>query len=117
MQADVDRDAQRSGPAFGRADRGRRPVETTDARAHVATTGEKGGQCRHGAMRSGSVSSEERRVGKECVRTCRSRWSPYHEKKKKKTQTTYHQHLNDHESHTSHITQSIHTYTSHDASH
>src|SRR3546814_12857050 len=25
--------------------------------------------------------SEERSVGKECVRTCRSRWSPYHEKK------------------------------------
>ena len=22
--------------------------------------------------------SEERRVGKECSRTCRSRWSPYH---------------------------------------
>src|SRR3546814_20550814 len=22
--------------------------------------------------------SEERRVGTECVRTCRSRWSPYH---------------------------------------
>src|SRR3546814_19989466 len=29
--------------------------------------------------------SEERRVGKECVRTFRSRWSPYHEKKKKNT--------------------------------
>src|SRR3546814_13413440 len=27
--------------------------------------------------------SEERRVGKECVSTCRSRWSPYHEKKKR----------------------------------
>src|SRR3546814_3380204 len=27
----------------------------------------------HQAMRS-----EERRVGKECVSTCRSRWSPYH---------------------------------------
>src|SRR3546814_1562111 len=27
---------------------------------------------RHGAR------SEERRVGKECVSTCRSRWSPYH---------------------------------------
>src|SRR3546814_12614848 len=27
--------------------------------------------------------SEECRVGKECVRTCRSRWSPYHEKKTK----------------------------------
>src|SRR3546814_11034109 len=25
--------------------------------------------------------SEERRVGKECVSTNRSRWSPYHEKK------------------------------------
>src|SRR3546814_19658768 len=28
--------------------------------------------------------SEERRVGKECVSTCRSRWSPYHYKKKNK---------------------------------
>src|SRR3546814_16939953 len=28
--------------------------------------------------------SGERRVGKECVRTCRSRWSPYHSKKKTK---------------------------------
>src|SRR3546814_4241611 len=27
------------------------------------------------ALQSGS---EERRVGKECVSTCRSRWSPYH---------------------------------------
>src|SRR3546814_17428185 len=27
--------------------------------------------------------SEERRVGKECVSTCRSRWSPYHSKKKR----------------------------------
>src|SRR3546814_17554157 len=26
--------------------------------------------------------SEERRVGKECVSTCRSRWSPYHLQKK-----------------------------------
>src|SRR3546814_11300799 len=26
--------------------------------------------------------SEERRVGKECVSTCRSRCSPYHKKKK-----------------------------------
>src|SRR3546814_18592391 len=25
--------------------------------------------------------SEERRVGKECVSTCRSRWSPYHSRK------------------------------------
>src|SRR3546814_13583096 len=26
----------------------------------------------------GARRSEERRVGKECVNTCRSRWSPYH---------------------------------------
>src|SRR3546814_14232597 len=26
----------------------------------------------------GEMRSEERRVGKECVSTCRSRWSPYH---------------------------------------
>src|SRR3546814_19881410 len=32
--------------------------------------------------------SEERRVGKECVSTCRSRWSPYHSKKKSKKQKT-----------------------------
>src|SRR3546814_20679628 len=25
-----------------------------------------------------AIRSEERRVGKECVSTCRSRWSPYH---------------------------------------
>src|SRR3546814_13180936 len=30
-----------------------------------------------------TVRSEERRVGKECVSTCRSRWSQYHSKKKK----------------------------------
>src|SRR3546814_12943267 len=27
---------------------------------------------------STAIRSEERRVGKECVSTCRSRWSPYH---------------------------------------
>src|SRR3546814_12955272 len=26
--------------------------------------------------------SEERRVGKDCVRTCRSRWSPYQSREK-----------------------------------
>src|SRR3546814_16731760 len=31
--------------------------------------------------------SEERRVGKECVSTCRSRWSPYHYKKNKQYTT------------------------------
>src|SRR3546814_17359033 len=42
---------------------------------------------RHEGGRQGTVGccrSEERRVGKECVSTCRSRWSPYHSKKNKK---------------------------------
>src|SRR3546814_8088639 len=29
-------------------------------------------------MLKAQARSEERRVGKECVSTCRSRWSPYH---------------------------------------
>src|SRR3546814_8332516 len=36
----------------------------------------KGRRARQSAC--GSSRSEERRVGKECVSTCRSRWSPYH---------------------------------------
>src|SRR3546814_12433879 len=36
------------------------------------------------AERCGAERSEERRVGKECVSTCRSRWSPCHEKNKRK---------------------------------
>src|SRR3546814_17491205 len=35
--------------------------------------------------------SEERRVGKECVSTCRSRWSPDHYKKKIESDILYSQ--------------------------
>src|SRR3546814_13478655 len=34
--------------------------------------------------------SEERRVGTGCVSQCRSRWSPYHQKKKRHTQERNH---------------------------
>src|SRR3546814_7850084 len=37
-----------------------------------------------GRSANGFRRSEERRVGKECVSTCRSRWSPYHYKKTSK---------------------------------
>src|SRR3546814_12198212 len=37
----------------------------------------------HRKLREKPERSEERRVGKECVRTGRSGWSPYHIKKKK----------------------------------
>src|SRR3546814_18301498 len=45
--------------------------------------GGDGGAVSVRAVRTGAateivVRSEERRVGKECVSTCRSRWSPYH---------------------------------------
>src|SRR3546814_17915035 len=33
--------------------------------------------------------SDERRVGKECVSTCRSRWSPYHYKTTRQRAMTY----------------------------
>src|SRR3546814_14504013 len=54
----------------------------------VADDDDRGG---HAAQTTGRplplgcpVRSEERRVGNECVSTCRSRWSPYHYKKKTK---------------------------------
>src|SRR3546814_6873980 len=46
------------------------------ARPRSASVRIAGGLCLVGAARA--ARSEERRVGKECVSTCRSRWSPYH---------------------------------------
>src|SRR3546814_12141623 len=43
-----------------------------------------------GGMCGALLRSEERRVGKECVSTCRSRWSPYHSKKKDIYKTNNH---------------------------
>src|SRR3546814_17222090 len=54
------------------------------AREARAIVHEQIGQWRE--MRKAAERSEERRVGKECVRTCRSRWSPEHETKKKAQQ-------------------------------
>src|SRR3546814_14458953 len=45
----------------------------------------RGFRRRHCRRRRRPGRSEERRVGKECVSTCRSRWSPYNSKKKQKT--------------------------------
>src|SRR3546814_15729003 len=43
------------------------------------------GKARPALVPPRAARSEERRVGKECVSTCRSRWSPAHEKTKKYT--------------------------------
>src|SRR3546814_16041937 len=69
-------------------------VQATAERAHVAGVrlarfiGREVGP-RVAALverRLGDRRSEERRVGKECVSPCRSRWSPYHSKKTHITQ-------------------------------
>src|SRR3546814_12819038 len=54
----------------------------TRDKAQVATPRRAMGDLLGNGVRFGS--SEERRVGKECVSTCRSRGSPYHLKKKRK---------------------------------
>src|SRR3546814_14477242 len=72
-----------------------RPSRIEGCTAHTATRGRDCLRCdvRHlalcAALREEELPhleairrSEERRVGKECVSTCRSRWSPYHSKKK-----------------------------------
>src|SRR3546814_12969121 len=51
-------------------------VRTIDARGKPVTPGFVNGAPPIG------LRSAERRVGKECVRTCRSRWSPHQSKKK-----------------------------------
>src|SRR3546814_14681448 len=48
-----------------------------------AATPDRRGKQRFDLCTRIGVRSEERRVGKECVSTCRSRWSPYHSKKKR----------------------------------
>src|SRR5216110_3673641 len=41
------------------------------------------------ARPTSNTRSEERRVGKECVSLCRSRWSPYHYKKQQQDKIIY----------------------------
>src|SRR3546814_14290249 len=55
------------------------PLRVDYLRTHIAAVGEaiaRGVDVRGYML--WSLRSEERRVGKECVSTCRSRWSPYH---------------------------------------
>src|SRR3546814_14686384 len=64
---------QAAGVIHGDFERGFIRAETIPYDAFVACSGEQGAKDA-GRMRR----SEERRVGKGCVSTCRSRWSPYH---------------------------------------
>src|SRR3546814_13501658 len=62
------RDAQRCGYLVVGLVAGRQPAHLPPTTSDVVG----------GVARVRLASSEERRVGKECVSTCRSRWSPYH---------------------------------------
>src|SRR3546814_1821869 len=76
-----------SGPSSDNVQKRRQGHEGTDA-AQLSGRGDgcsaRRGDCGRGGRDEGSDRrrpvdrSEERRVGKECVSTCRSRWSPYH---------------------------------------
>src|SRR3546814_18940085 len=83
-------------PVFGHGKRrldqrpvGARPVralaEHLAERAPAALAVEQAEQVAGDVLEEDSprqLRSEERRVGQECVSPCRSRWSPYHSKKK-----------------------------------
>src|SRR3546814_10629292 len=59
------------------------PIATRELNiVDVASIGESSTSTIPDPSTDSSTRSEERRVGKECVSTCRSRWSPYHYKKK-----------------------------------
>src|SRR3546814_19762670 len=58
------------------------PPKATHRKLSAASASEKV-PVRAAAMAKRRHRSEERRVGKECVSTCRSRWSPYHYNKNK----------------------------------
>src|SRR3546814_13453528 len=61
-----------------------RRIFRVPGRRDAGVSGQDGGALPHADQVAHR--SEERRVGKECVSTCRSRWSPYHSKKKKETE-------------------------------
>src|SRR3546814_17685325 len=56
-----------------------------DALANAAALSGQENELHSAARSAARTRSEERRVGKECVRTCKSRGSPYQSKKKNAT--------------------------------
>src|SRR3546814_11979433 len=101
-------------PIYGRcpsANKGRDATRWRDARARPACGGIHAGKVRVSAVRGDAWCpatskpapacrrrSEERRVGKECVSTCRARREPDSEKKYKDTVSEYSKHRKQKES-------------------
>src|SRR3546814_14732662 len=76
--ADAALDADRLGALAAEAEAGGAVVEAPDR------LGRREGAGLEALVGVDVGRSEERRVGKECVSTCRSRWSTYHKKNKRK---------------------------------
>src|SRR3546814_8928562 len=72
--------AELEGLAAAMLEHSRRVPVDSDVVDIVGTGGDRSNTVNISTMASIVVAarSEERRVGKECVSTCRSRWSPYH---------------------------------------
>src|SRR3546814_15480387 len=66
----------------GGDDRCRRLIRPHPAQGRAVPPGERSPASRGFPAHQRACRSDERRVGKECVSTCSSRWSPYHAKKK-----------------------------------
>src|SRR3546814_15846515 len=75
-----------AGPLFARScgDAAHSGGQTSEREIDRRITSGRTAPCARVDETSGEARSEERRVGKECVSTCRSRWSPFHYKKKTK---------------------------------
>src|SRR3546814_4824980 len=58
--------------------RGREELHADKATLSIGYFSHNAGKTNACSAWSATRSSEERRVGKECVSPCRSRWSPYH---------------------------------------
>src|SRR3546814_19895061 len=87
-------------PGIGLRNNGRRVLTLSDLHTVGGAMDPRGAEREielhlTGNMERYTWRSEERRVGKECVSTCRSRWSAYHKKKKHNTNNTTNRRTNE----------------------
>src|SRR3546814_5787134 len=79
LDADVHAEVERQAQRHAEQCRVREAVaEIGHPPPHDETAERSPDECYSDAGEDRPHRSEERRVGKECVSTCRSRWSPYH---------------------------------------
>src|SRR3546814_16907079 len=80
LRALVERQVDQPAPALRHAFK-HRPIGFSDL-ARLERGGKAAVRAWISRQQQAAARSEARRVGTECVSTCRSRWTPYHSKKK-----------------------------------